>query len=219
MLKGARSPEGAKAAISHTGFFGGLEEITRSLIEYTGTILVSSFSELWNTMRVLAMQPPGGPRVALLSNGAGPMVNAIDLFRSRCPFLRLATLSEETINELKRTFPSFYIIGNPLDITGSATAEDFTKGLKILANDDNVDILLPWLVIQDTPFDPMSDKWIQALKKSVKPCILGAMGGPSTRQFSREIELKTGVPVVSTPEEWVTAARGLVIHNNNTTKS
>jgi len=215
VLKGARSTLGAKVAISHTGYFGGSWEVTKSLLHQSGAFVVDTFAEMFASMKILAMQKTGarmmGSKVALMSNGAGPMVCALDLFETSEPFLEVATLSKNTLEELSRVFPDFYVRNNPLDLTGSAAEDDFTAGLRILANDDDVDILMPWMVIQDTPFDPVGRSWIQALRtvSESKPCIAGAMGGPVTKRYSREIEQKSGVPVVHTPEEWVAGARAL----------
>ena len=48
-------------------------------------------------------------------------------------------------------YPSFYIVQNPLDVTGSGTSSDYEIGIQALLDDPGVDIVMPWFVFQDVP--------------------------------------------------------------------
>ena len=57
----------------------------------------------------LAWQPvPPGNKVAMVTNGAGPIMAAIDRFEDLG--LKLATLSDETMNSFKQHYPATYVL-------------------------------------------------------------------------------------------------------------
>lgn len=208
VLKGGRTKEGAKAAQSHTGWLGGEERIYRGAFKQAGIIWADTFEELFDMAKALAMQPPAqGPRVAMVSNGAGPMVQAVDACIEKG--LKIAKLSQETISKLKERLPPFYIVNNPVDVTGSANSKDYKIVLEAFLEDINVHILMPFFVFQDTPLDEgIIDVMKEINEKSNKPIVVGAAGGPYTRKMSKILE-KIGIPVYPIPERTVAAAYAL----------
>jgi len=131
------------------------------LLQDAGAILTYSLHECFAACMALSMQPPAkGNRVALVSNGAGPMVNALDLFPQKN--LVLAPLSNATKKTMRDHFSFFYIVHNPVDVTGSATSDDYDFVLQQLMNDDGVDIIMPFFVFQNTPLD---ETIIEKMKK------------------------------------------------------
>ncbi|MEK6965723.1 MAG: CoA-binding protein, partial [Thermoproteota archaeon] len=79
--KSGRSEAGAKQAASHTGSLGGSNAIIMGAFKQAGIISVDSYQELAGVTKALAWQPAAkGNRAALCSNGAGPMIGAIDHF-------------------------------------------------------------------------------------------------------------------------------------------
>lgn len=213
VFKAGRSPQGARASISHTGFFGGTYGPWKGALAQAGLIAVDSVEELYATTKALAMQPPAyGNRIAMISNGAGPVVQAIDLLEHY--HLRMADLSEETLQKMRSAYPSNFVMQNPVDITGSATAPDYEVGLEVLLSDRNVDIVMPWFVFQDAP---LGEEIIKILcdfsKKHKKPILCGAMGGRYTKSISQRIEA-AGVPVFHSVLEWLGAARGVSLSHH-----
>jgi acyl-CoA synthetase (NDP forming) len=97
-----------------------------------------------------------------------------------------------------------------VDVTGSATSDDYRFAMETLLEDPGVDVIMNWFVLQDTPLDDgIVDVLDRINKKSQKPILCGATGGPYTRKISRAIE-EIGVPVFDTPHLWITAAKILV---------
>jgi 3-hydroxypropionyl-CoA synthetase (ADP-forming) len=208
VFKNGRSARGAKQAASHTGSLGGSYAVVKGALDQAGIISVDSYEELTAALKALTWQPvPSGGRVAMVTNGAGPIIAAIDHFERLG--LQLAELSEETNKSLKDHYPSTYIIGNPCDITGSANADDYRFAIQSFMDDPNIDIIMPWFVFQD---DPLEESIVNVLasfqKQKKKPILLGAMGGPFTEKISEQIE-DTNVPVYHSVIEWVTAAGAL----------
>jgi 3-hydroxypropionyl-CoA synthetase (ADP-forming) len=207
VFKSARSQQAAHASMSHTGFLGGSHGVAEGAFRQAGIISVDSIDELVASCKALAMQPRSpGRRVGLISNGAGAFVQAIDLLDFYS--LELPSLSDEIGTVLKARYPSYYVVQNPLDVTGSATSEDYEIGIEALLQDVDVDIVLAWFVFQNSPLDEGIVEVMGRLNKGDKPVVCGAMGGPYTEKMSKSIEA-LGVPVFHTVREWVSAAAAL----------
>jgi 3-hydroxypropionyl-CoA synthetase (ADP-forming) len=208
MFKNGRSLRGAKQAASHTGSLGGSHAVVNGALDQSGIISVDSYEELTGSLKALTWQPiPKGNRVAMVTNGAGPVIAAIDQFENLG--LQLAELSDQTKKSMREHYPPTYIIGNPCDVTGSATADDYAFAIQTFMDDPNVDIIMPWFVFQD---DPLEESIVDVLAKykrqNKKPILVGAMGGPFTEGISKRIE-ERNVPVYNSVQTWVTAAGAL----------
>jgi 3-hydroxypropionyl-CoA synthetase (ADP-forming) len=216
IFKAARTRQGARASISHTGFFGGSHAVCRGAFRQAGLLEVDSMEELLAAAKALAMQPEArGPRVAMISNGAGTLVQAIDLLDEYG--LSMPALSPETVRSLAAVYPPYYLVQNPVDVTGSATSEDYRLGIQALLEDPAVDIVMPWFVFQDTPLDEAIVDVLAALnREGKKPILCGAVGGPYTEGMSRRIEAR-GIPVFNGVRPWLVAARALA-HRTLTTR-
>ena len=208
--KSGRTEAGAKQAASHTGSLGGSNAIIMGAFKQAGIISVESYQELVSVTKALAWQPAAkGNRVAMCSNGAGPMIGGIDQFERLG--LQLATISPKILEEMKAHFPPTYVIGkgNPADVTGGANAEDYRYTIEKFYEEPNVDIVMPWFVFQD---DPLEETIIQHLanfsKQYKKPLLVGGNGGPYTQKISTLIE-KEGVPVFDDLRNWTAAASAL----------
>ncbi|AIF83692.1 acyl-CoA synthetase (NDP forming) [Candidatus Nitrososphaera evergladensis SR1] len=205
VFKNGRSARGAKQAASHTGSLGGSYGVVKGALDQAGIISVDGYEELTAALKALNWQPvPKGSRVAMVTNGAGPIIAAIDNFERLG--LQVAELSEQTKKAFKEHYPPTYVIGNPCDITGSANADDYRFAIQAFMDDPNVDIIMPWFVFQD---DPLEETIVDVLasfqKQKKKPILIGAMGGPFTKNISKRIE-DANVPVYHSVIEWVTAA-------------
>lgn len=208
VFKNGRSTKGAKQAASHTGSLGGSFAVISGAFEQTGIISVDSYEELTSALKALTWQPvPKGNRIAMVTNGAGPIIAAIDNFERLN--LELAQLSDQTIKSFKEHYPATYVIGNPCDVTGSASADDYRFAIQAFLDDPNVDIVMPWFVFQD---DPLEEKIVDILgdlqKQKKKPILVGAMGGPFTEKISKKIEA-FNIPVYESVITWITAAGSL----------
>jgi len=208
VFKAGRTPAAAKASVSHTGFFGGTYGPWKGAFAQAGVISVDSMEELFATVKGLSMQPPAqGNRIAMISNGAGPMVQVMDLLDRY--ELQIANLADETLEGMRHEYPSYFVVQNPVDVTGSGTAHDYEVGINALLADLNVDIVMPWFVFQDPA---LGEEIVEILKdlsgKYGKPIVCGAMGGNYTQRMSSRIEAM-GLPVFHSVQEWVAAGAGL----------
>jgi 3-hydroxypropionyl-CoA synthetase (ADP-forming) len=208
VFKNGRTIRGAKQAMSHTGSLGGSYAVVKGALDQAGIISVNSYEELTGSLKALIWQPvPSGNRVAMVSNGAGPVIAAIDHFEELG--LVVAEISEATKKAFKEHYPPTYVIGNPCDITGSANADDYRFAIQTFIDDPNVDIIMGWFVFQDDPLEAsIVDVLAEFQKNKKKPILVGAMGGPFTQRISNEIEDRN-VPVYHSVTSWVAAAGSL----------
>lgn len=212
MLKAGRTSRGAKAAKSHTGSLAGNDAVFVGGMRQCGVVLVEDIDEMVDVTKILSMQPlPKGNRVAMITNGVGPCVVAtdgIEITRN----LEIAILGEESIKKLKESLPDFCVFSNPLDITGSATAEWFKHSLDILKDDKNVQILMPFFVFQDAPLSETVEELHKVMKEindSGKTMICVATGGEFTKKQVVRLQ-SNGIPCIPTPKRAVKALSKVV---------
>jgi 3-hydroxypropionyl-CoA synthetase (ADP-forming) len=208
--KSGRSAAGAKQAASHTGSLGGSNAIIMGALKQAGIISVDSYQELAGVAKALAWQPPAkGNNVAMCSNGAGPMIGGIDHLERLG--LTIGKMSPQIIKKMKERFPPTVPIhnGNPADVGGGATADDYRYVIQQFYDEKNVDIAMPWFVFQD---DPLEETIVAHLSdfsnKKTKPLLVGANGGPYTQKMTKLVEEK-GIPVYDDLRTWIAAASAL----------
>jgi 3-hydroxypropionyl-CoA synthetase (ADP-forming) len=208
--KSGRTAAGAKQAASHTGSLGGSNAIIMGAFKQAGIISVDSYQELVGVLKALAWQPPAkGNRVAMTSNGAGPMIGGIDQLESSG--LIIGKLSPPLLKKMKERFPPTVPIhnGNPADVGGGANADDYRFVIQQFLDEKNIDIAMPWFVFQDDPLEETIVGYLAELSKTKqKPILAGGNGGPYTEKMTKLIEANN-VPVYSDLRTWVAAASAL----------
>jgi acetyl coenzyme A synthetase (ADP forming)-like protein len=137
-IKSGRSPEGARAAASHTGALVGSDDAYDAIFYQSGILRVEGVAELFNRAIAFAKQPiPKGNRIAIITNAGGPGIMATDaVVRHK---LKIATLSEETKQKLKQELPPTANIENPVDVIGDATHQRYEAAIRYVLMDENVD--------------------------------------------------------------------------------
>ena len=149
LLKGACTPEGARAAASHTASIAVRDDVFEAACRSAGILRARSFEEMMDLAKVFAYQPPArGCRLAVVTfTGAGGVM-ASD--RAAQEGLELTELSPETIKRLQAKMPSWARAGNPVDAEplfetlGPDASLRFA--LDAIAKDANVDVVALFLV-------------------------------------------------------------------------
>ena len=140
-VKSGRTPAGSRAAASHTGALATAEVASEAMFNQAGIIRVDTLEELFDVAELLSHQPiPSGRRVAILTNGGGPGIMTADACASRG--LELPSLSEKTLSGLKNFLRRGASLTNPIDMTAEATADEYSQSLRLLAQDDRIDIVI-----------------------------------------------------------------------------
>src|SRR3546814_10548898 len=79
VIKAGRHAEGARAAASHTGALAGADAVYDAAFRRAGVLRVRELHEFLDAVETLATAGPvQGDRPALLNNGGGPGVPAMD---------------------------------------------------------------------------------------------------------------------------------------------
>ena len=137
VLKAGRTPEGAKAAMSHTGALMGSDETFDALFKQCGIIRVDTMQELFELATAFSKQPV--PKlhsgIAIVSNAGGPAIISTDACSKYG--LKMADLSDsrDTINNL---IPPHGSSRNPVDIVGDADYGRFEKVILEVLSNSNV---------------------------------------------------------------------------------
>ncbi|MBF0129474.1 MAG: CoA-binding protein, partial [Alphaproteobacteria bacterium] len=140
-IKAGRGLEGAKAAATHTGALAGADAVYDAAFRRAGMLRVYTFEELFAAVETLAHpRPAKGDRLALLTNGGGLGVMAVDHLAQSGG--RLASLSEQTLARLDQVLPSPWSRSNPVDINGDAAGDRYAAALRILFEAPEVDATL-----------------------------------------------------------------------------
>ncbi|HXJ15664.1 MAG TPA: acetate--CoA ligase family protein [Candidatus Polarisedimenticolia bacterium] len=145
VMKTGKSDVGSAAALSHTGAVAGADAIYDGAFKQAGIIRARSVLEFFDTLRAFERQPiPEGNRVSVLTHMGGPGTICIDEI-SATGNLRLAKFSPETQTALKSICAPMANIGRPdgyIDLTAAHTEKLHNQVLKILFQDENVDVVV-----------------------------------------------------------------------------
>lgn len=206
VVKSGATAVGARAASSHTGALATSTVASDALFRQAGIIHVDSVQELFYVATLLSNQPLAeGKRLAVLTNGGGPGVIAADA--SAQHGLELPEFSSETVAKLRTIIQRDIRLNNPLDLTGSVTAEQFEGTLKIMANDQDIDAVLtlfiPAAVVDPKTVEDAIRRVIPIFQRHKKPLLACFMG-------QKGFEAKLGatgkfVPCYPFPENAVSA--------------
>ncbi|MDC7786481.1 bifunctional acetate--CoA ligase family protein/GNAT family N-acetyltransferase [Rhodoplanes sp. TEM] len=141
VVKSGRHPLAAQAAATHTGALAGADAVYDAAFRRAGLLRVLDLDELFAAAETLGhLSPFEGKRLAILTNGGGIGVLAVDRLVDFGG--TLATLSEKRIAELDAVLPKSWSHGNPVDIIGDADARRYRAALEQLVADRDNDAVL-----------------------------------------------------------------------------
>ena len=199
-VKSGRTIAGAKAASSHTGALAGMDVGTHALFEQCGVLRVNTVERLFDLAQAFSKQPiPKGKRVAVLTNAGGPGIMATDAVVS--VGLEMATLSDESIAQLREFLSPEASFANPLDMIASANEVTYGKSLEILLADKGVDAVIV-IFVHPVAVDArgIADSIIKASQKqNEKPVLCVFMGKKHEDSGIQELQV-AGLPTYFFPE-------------------
>ncbi|MGV3001704.1 bifunctional acetate--CoA ligase family protein/GNAT family N-acetyltransferase [Vibrio sp. E150_018] len=218
VLKSGRSVEGQQAASLHTRGQQSIDIIYDSAIKRSGMLRVNNTHELFAALETLTHSVPlRGERLAIMTNGGGPGIMAVDELIHRGG--KLATLTEETIEQLNQILPSSWSHSNPIDLVGDADSQRYAKAMDILLGSDAIDAILvmhsPSAISHPTQTAQALIEMIKQHKKSRRFNILTNWSGESTAKEARSLFTQAGIPTYRTPEGAVGAYMHLVEYRRN----
>lgn len=207
VLKGGRSAEGAKAALTHTGALAGADAVYAAAFRDAGLLQVDSLQALLDAgMTFSRLRRVPARRVGIVTNGGGAGILAVDhLGESGCA---LAKLAPETLAALDRRAPRAWSRGNPVDLLGDAPAAAYGAATATLLQANEVDIVLALncpTAVADS--DEAAAATVGALRANTgdKPVFAAWLGERSTNEGRRRLN-QAGAPCFTTPEAAIRAA-------------
>jgi acetyltransferase len=141
VIKAGRHAQGAKAAATHTGALAGSDAVYDAAFRRAGLLRVFDLEELFDATETLGrLKPFPGQRLAILTNGGGVGVLAVDRLIDLGGVL--AELSTATKGRLNSVLPPIWSKSNPVDIVGDADAARYATALEALLADAQNDAVL-----------------------------------------------------------------------------
>lgn len=192
VLKSGRSPEGAKAAMSHTGALMGSDEIYDALLAQSGAIRVDTMEELFDYATAFSKQPlPSKGGLVIVSNAGGPAIISTDA----CSRLGIKMAKIESIRpKIDRVIPPWGSSRNPVDIVGDADFNRFRGVLDEVLKHKNVGSVISMCTPSATlDYDKLAEVIVRMSKK-YKKTMLASLMGLDEGITNREILAAGGVP-------------------------
>ena len=192
VLKSGRSPEGAKAAMSHTGALMGSDEIYDALLKQSGAIRVDTMEELFDYATAFSKQPlPSKGDLVIISNAGGPAIISTDA----CSRLGIKMANIESIRpKINAVIPPWGSSRNPVDIVGDADFNRFSNVLDRVLAHPNVGSVISMCTPSGTlNYDKLAEV-IVAMSKKHKKTMLASLMGLDEGITNREILAAGDVP-------------------------
>lgn len=172
-----RTPLQLRVSTSQTGAMATDQAATEALFKQAGILRADTLEDLFDTGSLLANQPlPKGNRVAIISNAGGPALLTADACKARG--LEIPTLSPATTTQLKALLSPRANTINPIDMSPEFTIHQYRDSLKLLLDDENVDIVV---VIFLPPILKLSEEFA-AIIREVAP-LFRERGKPLVTSF------------------------------------
>jgi 4-hydroxybutyryl-CoA synthetase (ADP-forming) len=193
VLKAGRTPEGAKAAMSHTGALMGSDEIYESVFKQSGVIRVDTMQELFELATAFSKQPlPADNKgVVIVSNAGGPAIISTDSCSKYN--LQMADISDSR-DLISKVIPPHGSSKNPVDIVGDADFNRFEKVLQEVLSNPNVGSVVTMCTPSATlDYNELARTVIKTSKNKGKT-MLAALMGLAEGLENKQILSEGGIP-------------------------
>jgi len=192
VLKSGRSPEGAKAAMSHTGALMGSDEIYDALLKQSGAIRVDTMEELFDYAVAFSKQPlPTKGELVIVSNAGGPAIISTDACSKNG--IKMAKI-DNIRSKIDAVIPPWGSSRNPVDIVGDADFNRFSNVLDHVLGHPNVGSVISMCTPSGTlDYDKLAEV-IVSMSKKYKKTMLASLMGLDEGLTNRKILAEGGIP-------------------------
>lgn len=178
----APAAEAAKATAYYSPSEACDDEVFSAAIRRSGVLRVDDVESLFSMADVLGKQPrPRGPRLAILSNAAGPGILATDALAADGG--ELAALAPDTLATLDAFLPSYWNRANPVDLLADADPDRYGRSVEAVLNDPGTDgalvVLTPQVMTDPTG---TAQRIARIAESADKPIIASWMGGEAVAE-------------------------------------
>jgi len=136
--------------------------------------------------------------VLILTDSGGMGVQATDSLEPLG--LMVPELPETQRDRLRKILPPLAAVGNPIDLTGSATDEMYKSVLEEILPTDSVDMAMVIALMQLPGLTVNLANYIIEAKKYGKPVVAVSFGGNEFMARFNDALDKGGIPVYATPD-------------------
>lgn len=204
VMKSGRQPAGSRAALTHSGAIVGSDEVFDAALRRAGAVRVRTFAQLFSAAKCLASRyQPVGRRLAVITNGGGPGVLAVDWASDLG--LTLGALSADTTSALQSQLPALATLQGLIDLSEEADASHYRVALNACAADRAIDGIL--VILSPKPgldVNAIAQTLVELQTGISKPLITCWMGDAQVAG-ARGILSNAGIPTFRTPEAAVDA--------------
>ncbi len=205
MMKGGTTERGNIGAMGHTGLLISPYEIYKGVFKQANIIEAENLERMCEFARIFDNTfIPKGKRIQIVSNSGGfGVMTADSVEKNNLEFAEMSADAKKTLGN----FPKYYVISNPVDLTGSATTEDFELALDAVLKDSKNDIVIAVILTQMPAINlRIAESVAEMHKKYGKTLAVVACG----RDFAAKIEknFESGrIPCYNFPADAVNAVR------------
>lgn len=213
-VKAGRGSAAARVAKAHSGAQIDGDDAFDAALRRAGVLRVRAIGDMFSAARALtAARKPRGNRLAIVTNGGGPAVMALD--QAEELGIALARMAPQTEARLRELVRSSWSVANPVDVLFDTDPQRFVDAITACVDDDGVDGVLA-ILTPNAYIDPLAvaQATITAVDKVDKPvltCWLGEVHARSARAAFAKARFAT----FRTPENAVAAFSFMVnwVHN------
>jgi acetyltransferase len=214
-IKSGRFKESSLAAMSHTGALTSNDAVYDAAFARAGMLRVFEFEELFAAVETLSRgRRPKGERLAILTNGGGLGVMAVDDLIEHGGVL--AQLNDNTIAALDAVLPQTWSHSNPVDIIGDAPCERYDAALRVLLDAKEVDAVLvmhcPVAVVQPVQ---IAETIVKLAEEKPRSSIMTCFVGEEFAAPARAIMAQSNIACFDTPLKSVQAFMHTVNYRRN----
>lgn len=212
VLKSGRSPEGAKAAMSHTGALMGSDEIYDAILKQSGAIRVDTMEELFDYATAFSKQPlPLGGDLVIVSNAGGPAIISTDA----CSKMNIKMADITSISKkIDSVIPPWGSSRNPVDIVGDADFNRFSNVLdRVLAHPKVGSVVSMCTPSGTLNYDKLADV-IVAMSKKYKKTMLASLMGLDEGITNKEILAEGNIPYYNYAEGAIRTLAAMIRFSN-----
>ncbi|WP_022947112.1 bifunctional acetate--CoA ligase family protein/GNAT family N-acetyltransferase [Methylohalobius crimeensis] len=214
VVKAGRQGAGSRAAQSHTGALVGADDVFDAALRRAGVVRAHTIEQLFAAAQLLASHHRiHGQRLAIVTNGGGPAVMAVD--RAADVGLQLAELSPDTLAALDQLLPAHWPRANPVDILGDAGADRYREAVRLCLADPGIDGLLVMLTPQAMTDPPACAEAVAEATADQKKPVLACWMGEAHMKTARERLTDRHIPNFTFPEAAVEAFAYLASYQQN----
>ncbi len=196
VLKTGRTEEGKRAASTHTASLAGNDQIYSAIFRQVGIIRARDNEHLFALARAFSRQPlPKNDSVFVITYAGSLGVASADAISTNG--LRLAELSKEAKEEIRKLMPSYVGSFNPLDLTFDQNPEQVRNVIETVLKYQCAGSMV--LIMQTEKFGEYVE-FLRAIDYRGVPIFAVVFGKEFVMDDVIKLE-RAGIPVYTTPEQ------------------